>query len=153
MKHLLTTALIATAFASPLRAFDVDVSRDELVRLMGRYTVSELSVGVTGAIRTNAACHMDGKLFIYNSVLNDDRKYSFFDAELQPNGEFALTFVNNDYDEQPNDTVSWNSISFRGCDPRMIDLTGGIYPVASIDGFTSYSTWLDSVTSIYVMEE
>lgn len=154
MKHLLTAALIATALASPVRAFDVDISRDELVRLMGRHTVSELSVGVTGAIPTSAACHMNGKLFIYNTVLNDDRKLTFFDIELQPNGEFALTFVNNDYSGQPKDTVHWMSLSFRGCDPRMIDLMmGEIYPVATIDGFTSYSTWIDSLISTYDLAE
>ena len=153
MKHLLTAALIATALASPVRAFDVDISRDELVRLMGDHTVSELSVGVTGAIPTNAACHMDGKLFIYNTVLNDNRKLSFFDAELQPNGEFALTFVNNDYTGQPTNTLYWSSSAFRGCDPNMIDRMGGIYPVATVDGFTSYSAWIESLISTYDLAE
>lgn len=153
MKRLLTLTLIASSLASSVRAFDLDISRDQALERMGLFTVSDLSVGVQGSISPNFVCRIDADLYVYNTVLKSDRKFEFYEIERQPNGEFTLSFVNNTWDEQPSDTVQWPSLVFSLCYQQTIELMDGIFPIASIDGYTSYSNWLDHMLATYEVDK
>ena len=153
MKRLLTLTLIASGLASPLSAFDLDINRSEALERIGVFTVSDLSVGVTGLVSVNFVCGLEGDLYVYNMVLKGDRKFTFFEIELQPNGEFALTFVNNNWEAEPINTVTATELTFGNCNPRTIELVDGIFPVGSVDGFTSYSDWIDHMLTTYEIDD
>ena len=149
MKHLVTAALITTALTSPARAFDIDLSYAEVRDGFDIVTVSDLSVGVRGSIELAHACEDGGKLFIYNSYLKTDTRFGFFHVERLPNGEFALDFINNDEEGQHIWNTSIDSITFTACNPRLVDRFGGYFPVATLDGHSTYLDWLDHVASRY----
>ena len=153
MKRLLTIALVVSGFSSPLGAFDIDVTRAELLERFGVFTISDLALGQTGLASANNACHSDGKLYIYNALLRTDRKFNHFEVELQPNGQYKLTFVNNDWDEQPQENIGFNAVAFRSCNQQTMDAMGGILPVESVDGFSSYSEWLDHMLTTYEIDD
>lgn len=153
MKRLLTLTLIASGLASPMSAFDLDINRSEALERIGVFTVSDLSVGVTGLVSVNFVCGLEGDLYVYNMVLKGDRKFTFFEIELQPNGEFALNFVNNNWEAEPNNTVTASALMFGNCNPSTIELLDGIFPVASVDGFTSYSEWIDHMLTTYEIDD
>lgn len=153
MKFLLTATLIATTLAWPVRAFDVDEGRDELIDRLGAFTVSDLTVGVTGNISIGGPCHVDGRLFIYNLILKNDRAGPFFEVELQPSGEFALALVSHDYSERPREIVPWYALDFEECLDEQPASAIELFPVATVDGFTTYSAWLDHIFYIYNVEQ
>ena len=149
MKRIILAVTVAATFASPVGAFDIDYSYAEVRDGFEIVTVSDLSVGVKGSIELAHACEDGGKLFIYNSALKTDTRFSFFHVELLPNGEFALSFINNDEEGQHIWNTSIDSITFTACDPHIIDRFGGYFPVATLDGHSTYLDWLDHVASRY----
>jgi hypothetical protein len=152
VKKLSTLALIATSLASPLTAFELDISRKEIAERFEVFTVSDLALGQTGLVRAYYACYLGGQLHLYNAVLESDRRFSNFEVELQPSGRYRLTFFINDWDEKPQTQINFNNVVFESCEEQMIDFMDGAFPVESIDGFTRYSDWLENILATYEIE-
>ena len=154
MKHLLTAALIAIALSSPVRAFDIDVDRPEVDRMLGRYLLSDINVGQVASMSKLSICHQDNELHILNTTVLEERTFDHFEARRLPDGSFDLKFVSYHYSGERDNEISLWILQFSSCDYHRLreDVTES-FRVNSVDGFTRYSEWLEFMLETYEIAE
>lgn len=141
MKKFISIALIAIGLASPVSAFDVDLNRREAFHDMGVYSVGDLAVSVKALIYTGFVCEKDQRLYLYDVPLSPISSNVYYEIQLRPDGTFDLT-MKFENDVVPS-SIWYNTLVFHECHGATRNVTGtDLFPVNSIDGYTTYSDWL-----------
>ena len=144
MKRTLTALTVAASFfASGGLAFDMNVTQEELNRLLGKPMVGDLAVGVKGLLnRWDNGCLKNGKAYLVSTdtLETEPSDYSsHFEIIMEPNGGFAVTYVPS----KNGDVPTAPSRSYINCDDLSEDLPEAtFYPINSINGFTDWRSFL-----------
>jgi hypothetical protein len=97
MKRELKALTVAVSLiASGASAFETNITRTELNRILGKRMVSELTVGVQALIPQYASlCVIDGKLYLpSHTIIETDPNghSSHYRIQLEADGEFTMTY-------------------------------------------------------------